>query len=241
MVTNLTSTQSDGPFMARRPGVIELVGPAGGGKTTLSTELSQYSDRILLIKPPSVRNPVNAPFFLRNLLLITPYLFSIRLNNGNRWLNRREIIWIAILNGWGDKLRQLVANKGKFILLDQGPVFLLTQLLQLEPDNLKNRSFQKWWNNLYNQWSTILDMVIILDTSNSLLLERIRNRGKWHFMKGKPDQEVYDFLTKSRENYEYVISKLVVNGHTPKILQFDTEQETLDVLVNKLYFELALI
>ncbi len=147
---------------------------------------------------------------------------------------------MAILNGWHHLLRRRVANDGKVVVLDQGPVFMLTQLHMLGPESLRSRSANKWWEGVYRQWAATLDMVVYVDTSDTQLLARICARDKWHVMKEKAEPEIFQFLALYRVAYEQVISMLTSNHSNPKVLQFDTAQESLDGIVNRLLGEFGL-
>jgi len=140
---------------------------------------------------------------------------------------------MAILKGWDHVLGRGVSNHGTVIVLDQGPVFLLAQLHCFGPESLRSQSAEKWWNGTYKQWADILDIVVWLDTSDSILMERIRTRGKGHLVKGRSEAEVFEFLARYRVAYEQVISVLKANASGPKVLRFDTAQEPLDEIVSR--------
>lgn len=221
--------------------VVELVGPAGAGKTTLSQALSRHSDSILVSKPPFIQRVVDTPFFVRHGLLLVPTLLRIFKNKGNgRCPTLREIAWMAILKGWHNLLQRGVANDGMIVVLDQGPVFMLAQLHMFGPESLRSRSANKWWEGVDRQWAATLDMVVYVDTSDTHLLERIYARDKWHVMKEKAEPEISQFLAHYRVAYEQVISSLTSNHSSPKVLRFDTARESLDGIVNRLLGEFGL-
>jgi len=147
---------------------------------------------------------------------------------------------MSILKGWHHLLEQGVANNGKAFVLDQGPVFLLAELHMFGPESLRSRSANKWWEGVYRQWAATLDMVVYVDTSDTHLLARIRARDKWHVMKEKAEPEISQFLAHYRVAYEHVISMLTSNHSSPKVLRFDTVQESLDGIVNRLLGEFGL-
>ena len=64
MVTTVNNVQTDSTIVKKPLLVVELVGPAGAGKTTLSQALSLRSDSILVGRHPSVRKVVYTPFLL---------------------------------------------------------------------------------------------------------------------------------------------------------------------------------
>jgi shikimate kinase len=233
MVTIVDSARTDDRTMERPPLVVELVGPAGAGKTTLAQALKQRSKRILIGTAPQIRRVGHIPFFARNSLLLVPTLFHLHYKNNGRWLTPREIAWMVILKGWHRVLGRQASKNGTIVVLDHGPVAMLASLRFFGPENLKSQSAKKWWDSTYKQWADTLDMVIWLDTSDATLVERIRARDVWHRVKVKSDSEAFEFLARWRPVYEQVISELTVDSHGPKVFHLDTGQESLDETVSR--------
>lgn len=219
--------------------LVELVGPAGAGKTTLAQALSRESDNIELIYKPSIQSVIDTPFFLKQFTLLLPTILRIYLN-GNRWLTKREIKWMAILNGWHRMLQKRVVDSGKILLLDQGPVFMMAQLFCFETGCLGYRSVDKWRKFVYENWAKTLDMVILLNAPNQHLLERIRSRDKWHMVKGDPDPRIFKYLENERLILEQEIAMLDINEYSPELIRFDTTQESVNDIVTKILVEFGL-
>jgi hypothetical protein len=146
---------------------------------------------------------------------------------------------MVILKGWHRVLRQ-ISKDGMIVILEHGPVFLLAQLREFGPECLRNQSAEQWWKTMYTQWAAALDMVVWLDTADTYLVERIRNRDKWHVVKGKTKPEVLEFLVHYRVAYEQIISMLTANRSGPRVLRFDTAQESLDGILDRLLAEFGL-
>ena len=85
---------------------------------------------------------------------------------------------------------------------------------------------------MLKQWASALDMVIWLDAPDAILVERIRARSKWHLVKEKPEQVANKFLARFRTSYDQIIARLTANCG-PRVLRFNTKQESLDQIVDK--------
>ena len=221
------------------PFLVELVGPAGAGKTTLFWALSRRSGRILHGSLPYYRGLADMPFYVRNGLLLTPTLLRLCQTNGRR-LTRREIAWMAILQGWHSAVRQRASSSSTAIVLDQGPVFLLARLFWLGPEGLRGQTAEKWRKSMYAHWAAALDLVVWLDASDAVLLARIRTRDKWHAVKDRSESEALEFLSRYRAAYGQVMAALTANGGGPKVLRVDTARESLEGVVDRVLTELGL-
>jgi hypothetical protein len=220
------------------PRVVEVVGAAGVGKTTLCQALNCYNEHIRLNNFPDVRKLADAPFFVRNALQLAPPLLRLYQYN-SRQLSRREFAWMLILNGWPMVLHKEVKNNNTVIILDQGPVYLLAEMSEFGPPYLKSQNAQKLWRKYYCRWAAILDMIVWLDAADMDLLERIRTRDQEHIVKDAPAPSVFKFLARYRTAYERVIAILTANAAGPRILRFDTSRERPDEIVSRLLVELG--
>ena len=216
------------------PQIVEVIGPAGAGKTTLCKILSRYNRSICLSNFPDVRKITSAPFFIWNGLQISPALLNISRHN-KRKLTRREFAWLSILHGWSGVLRKELKNRT--ILLDQGPVYLLTEVREFGSVFFREKKAEKLWQDLYSRWADSLNMVIWLDAADSELLKRIRSRGKEHVVKNESDETALAFLARYRNAYTRTICNLQVNHCGLKIRCFDTSQRSPQEIANQLLFE----
>jgi shikimate kinase len=219
--------------------IVELVGPAGAGKTTLLRALSQRNQRILVGTRLRVRRIEHIPFFVRNVVLLLPTLLRQYGQSGS--LTRQEIEVMAVVKGWHRVLGQQASNHRTVIVLDQGPVFKLAWLHELGRESLKSHTIERWRDSMLKQWAPVLDMVIWLDAPDTILLERIDARDKAHLVKGESEQDVFEFLARCRAAYEHVISMLMAKSDAPGVLRFDTAQEPLDQIVDKVLAAFGLV
>ncbi|KPK24962.1 MAG: hypothetical protein AMJ70_00285 [Dehalococcoidia bacterium SG8_51_3] len=211
--------------------IVELIGLAGAGKTTVSRALSQRDERIQVAADLELRKKEHIPIFVGNAPSLLPVF--LRRCPPSRWFTWDEIKAMVYLKGWPKVLKQQASNDNAVILLDHGPVFKLAMLQAFGPERLESGIFETWWNNMFKQWATTLDMVIWLDAPDTNLVERINFRSQRHIVKGKSEQEAGDFLIRYRTSYKQILAKLEANGG-PTILQFDTCQLSIEQIVDEL-------
>ncbi|MHC4103452.1 MAG: AAA family ATPase [Planctomycetota bacterium] len=222
--------RSNNGIKQKSPFIVELVGPAGAGKTTLARALGQRDERIRIGAELELRKMKHIPIFLANASFLLPVF--LRRCQHSRWFTWDEIKAMVYLKGWPRFLRQQASNNGAIILLDHGPVFKLAMLNAFGPERLRSKDFEEWWDNMLKQWAFTLDMVIWLDASDTNLLERINTRNQRHAVKGKPEGEAYKFLARYRTSYEQILAKLTTYKD-PTLFQFDTSQASIEQIVDE--------
>jgi deoxyadenosine/deoxycytidine kinase len=215
--------------------VIEIVGPAGAGKSTLSKALCRRDQRIA----PGVHlsKPGFVPFFIRNTLLFLP--LYLRRYRRTRWFDWKETRSMVYLKAWLPLLKRHTSHH-TLTLLDDGAIFRLVRLREFGPEITRSQLFESWWNEVFDEWVAALNLVIWLDAPYEVLTQRIDARHRWHRMKGKSHYEMYEFLARYCAAYEKVLANLTANGAA--LLRFDTHRESPDQIAEKvlpaLYTEL---
>lgn len=229
MVRTVRKGLADIPGTDELPFVVELVGPAGAGKTSLVRALTQRNERFVEGTGIKARRIANISFFVGNAVLLLPSLF--RLYRDSRWFTWEEIKTLVYLKELHRVLRRQASN-GAITILDQGPVYLLTRLHVLRGETVARQSQSRWWDSVLKHWSQTLDMVIWLDAPDAMLLERIRARNKWHAINEKPKVEAAEFLARYRASYSRIICGLRADDG-PRVVRFDTAQESLGQIMDK--------
>lgn len=215
--------------LEKHPVVVELIGPAGAGKTTLLDALNQRNENI----QPGIYLSESRKFahFIRDILHLLPtYILRYRYS---RWFTRREIRTMVYLRAWLHELRNQASNHDQIILLDHGPIYRLALLREFGPEITKSSTYRRWWSTLFHEWTAALDVIVWLDAPNSILLERIHARDRWHIIKEKSEGEALNFLTHHRTFLEQIIAEST-NDHPATLLCFDTNQESLEQIVTKI-------
>lgn len=211
--------------------IMELVGPAGAGKTTLSRTLRRRSPAIQIGSEIELQKLKYAPVFLRNFISLLPiFLRQLRYGQSFTW---DEIKYLVYLKGWHKVLMQEAGSGDAAILLDHGPVFKLATLHEFGPEKLMADGSEKWWDKIFRQWASTLDVVIWLDAPDSVLEKRINSRDQRHLVKGKTKTEVVHFLARYRASYEVTLAKLKLDVG-PLLLQFDTSQTSIDQIADEI-------
>jgi broad-specificity NMP kinase len=177
------------------------------------------------LRPSSSRMDFKFPLALLNLS-----------QRAKRKLTRREFAWLSILYGWSGMLRKEL-KKNRTILLDQGPIYLFTEVREFGPEFLREKNGEELWQDLYSRWVDSLDTVIWLDAADSELIKRIRSREKGHIVKNESDETVVAFLARYRNAYTRTICNLNINHCGLKILRFNTSQRSPDEIADQLLSE----
>jgi shikimate kinase len=221
------------------PHIVEIVGLAGAGKTALSHAMTRMDAHVHLGRFPDVRKISNAPFFLWNGLQTSLALPHPR-DNQTRKLTRREFAWMCILRGWPKRLTKSW-DSDELIILDQGPVYLLTELCEFGPEYLKINVAEEYWSSLCTRWAQTLDAIIWLDGRDEDLMARIRHRDKEHIVKRETDEATIAFLERYRRAYAHLILKLTMAHPDLPIFRFNSSQFSPEQIAANLLLELDLV
>ncbi len=223
MIPTESETRDDKASQESPGLVVELLGPAAAGKSSLLHGLTQSNESFVVGVRLRIRNIGHIPYFASNALLLLPTF--LRQYGNDRWFTWEEIKMLVYLRGWHHVLRRQAVD-GTIIILDQGPVFKLTRLYAFGPENMRRQSFDRWWDSMLKQWSLVLETVIWLDAPDATLLNRIRSRTSWHEVKDMSEQEGLRFLARYRRSYEEVISKLAAISGT-KVVRLNSDQNSI--------------
>lgn len=219
-------------MMRSKPQIVEIVGPAGAGKTTLLQVLSQRNKQIDAIF--GLLRARYILFFVANALLLLPTIWRV-------WAHQKRISWQVIrmmvhLTALHYILEADERRCRKVIVLDQGPVYMLTRLHEYGLDGITDLKLEKWWHRMLNYWAAALNLIVRLDAPNDILMQRIRTRAKWHSIKMSSKTQTHKFLTDFRARYDQIIVQLTIDKG-PSVICFDTDREPLNQIVERVLQE----
>lgn len=216
-----------------RPLIVEIVGPAGAGKTALLRALGRDPRVHAGVRIDRVRQFWEMVVHGTTILPIALAL----LNQG--W----QRLWYGLLHFV--RLRTLpraialaaAGAEAEVILLDEGPVFSLARLSVFQQANQSEGRLADAWHGELDRWSGLLDFVVWTDAPDAVLAERIRSRLKRHQIKGGSDAEVAVFLERYRQAYREILGSLTT-GNRVGMVHLDTTGLAVDVAAARLLAEL---
>ena len=212
---------------------LELVGPAGSGKSTLYRALAARSAAIA----PGV--PFGGVGHLRLGLRHVASLLPAWLGSGDRFLDEKELRSLNYVVGWAEGVEHGSAGAA-LAVFDHGPLFRIARLRAFGPRLVEGAAFRRWSEAAVRRWARLLGAVVWLDAPDALLAERIDVRDERHRMKGGESGETQRFLARYREVYDALLAEFVAAGG-PEPIRVDTSRETPDAIAARLLAQLGVV
>jgi hypothetical protein len=206
------------------PFVAEIVGPAGSGKSSLMRALA-HADRMFL-PIAGYRTPRGAPLYLSSAAAVMP----IVPRRPARAVARRQARWMIRLEASERVLRHR-SVPGTVVLFDQGPVYTLARLTRVHAPGTCSRAYQQWRSKKVRQWADILRVLIVLDAPDDVLLARVRERSKAHYLDQLDDASARDALRAERAACAAVVAELTSAGRL-RTIRIDTSGRSADELAS---------
>lgn len=218
-------SQATGETTEKVPLLVELMGPAGAGKTSV---LHALSKRHQGLRPGlGLSRFDKIPFFIRNTLSLLPTY--LRYYRHSRWFDWRESRSLVYLQAGLHRLgRQPLED---VTVLDHGPLYRLATLREFGPPLSSDERFVRWYARLFRQWSATLDMIVWLDAPNEVLLQRIRDRDRWHLTKEESEPQANAFLCRYRAAMKQLMTDSVADREITLLL-FDTSQQSVEEIAD---------
>ncbi len=213
------------------PRLIELAGPAGVGKSTLSACLV----RRLGGTPGMIWGLPVLPLLTNGALLIPRFT--------GLWLHSRSLLWdetrhMVRLRTLERALRRPAADSNGPLIFDEGPVFAMAWLRGFGHETLRQQPSAEWWRLALRQWASVLDAVVVLDAPDQVLASRIRARQHPHEVKEFSDDEIARWMARFRQALEWVLAGMAQSGG-PTVVRLSSRGEATDHIAEKLLEELS--
>lgn len=185
--------------------VVELVGPAGAGKSTLAQNVHRADSNVhvgLSIWGLPRRRLVSGAIALVPTVIVA----AVR-KRRLRWREIAQMIRLDALRRTLRRAKKAGKRGGTTILLDEGPVFAISSL-DLAIAQRGGKVPDKWRRRAIARWARLLDTVILIDAPDTKLADRIRTRAKQHRMAKRSDVAIQRFAKGFRNAFARVIGDL---------------------------------
>jgi hypothetical protein len=208
--------------------VVEIVGVAGAGKSTLARSLSSLDAGRHLAPFLDAGRVAHVPYLLQSLPAVTTVL--VRAALGSPHLSWREFKLMAYIASWPRYLQRNWRIGQTAFILDQGPAYALGRLEALGKPFTKSQAFHRFRERNIATWAKVLTHLVVLDANDETLLQRIGARDQGHETKGKPTETGYEFLRRHRLAFNRVVAEIQAAGG-PAAVAIDTGDLEADQLV----------
>jgi hypothetical protein len=186
-----------------RPPLVEIMGPAGAGKTSLVRALGTTA--------PELRAGLGVPRWKWLPALVrrlTPvFVLWLARYRRDRWFTWNEMKSIAFLDAWLSVVERPGAVRGPTVF-DHGPVYRLARIREFGPAVARSDRFERWRMAALRRWLGALDAVVSLDAPDDVLLARVDRRGHWWLSEERPLEDKQEFYARYRRAFEDAL-------HTP--------------------------
>jgi adenylate kinase family enzyme len=209
------------------PLVVELVGAAAVGKSTLVTELRRRDPGIHWLQ--RARGDGGHAAVARHAVAFAPaWLASASRSPKYAWRNARYFLRLAALE---DVVRRGASVAGSAVLLEHGPVYTLARLRAFH-EGPAPAPLARYAARLLSRWAKRLDLVIALEAPLDVLDRRLRSRDKDHAMRERSTDEFHEFVRRYRAAYATVLAELHAAGGPP-VLTLRTDRSTVAAMADR--------
>jgi AAA domain-containing protein len=195
--------------------VVELVGPAGAGKTAATRALVARAS----VEAGMIWGLPVSSLLLNGTCLIPSFI--------PLWCNARSLLWNETRHmvRLRSIRRTLLRQAPRAVIFDEGPIFALVWLRGFGHPVMRSEASAPWWRATFGQWSGLVNTIIVLDAPDELLAQRIRSRPEDHEIKQSSDREIRAWVARFREALEWVLEGLEV-GSGPTVVRLESGTDT---------------
>ena len=188
-----------------RPRVIELIGPAGVGKSEVTAQLA----RLPGVLCTSIWEVPLTELAWATFCTIPSAAMLIRRAGAPL---SRELRHIARLRALLNFLDRDELSAYRYIVLDEGAIYTLSWLHVIGHSVFADLRTNSWRHYIAALWAAQLDEVIWLDAPDTVLAHRLRTRAKRHVMANASDRSVTAFSLRYRAAFNSTIGLVQRHG-----------------------------
>lgn len=204
--------------------MIEVVGPAGAGKTSLVSALGRLHPA-WRVRP----RPGRLAHVLGGVARLPLYA---RLQRGARrsvWKEMKRVVYL-------DSLRREAgrwAGAGGVVVFDEGPLYMMARLRQYGGSLVDHPALAAWWRGTLDWWAGALAMVVRLDAPDEELRRRVRARPRQHRLQQFTDDGADAFLQSYRSIYLDLLDELRRRAPAMVVLECRTDGKEKGAVVEQ--------
>lgn len=198
---------------------MEIIGVAGTGKSTLARALVDRDQGCRIADFLHTRSAAHWRYVAHGAPRVLGLLAAtVRARPAPSW---DEVKLLVYVSEWSRYLAARPEHRSGVVVLDQGPLFALACLLWGGNPATEHPRFRSWVTESVAQWSAELGLIVWLDASDEVLLERIDDRAQRHEAKGRGRDDALGILRRHRAAYDLVVDEISRLGHPP-VRRLDT-------------------
>jgi hypothetical protein len=209
--------------------IMEIVGPAGCGKSATLGALHRIENRTAILFRFSkktnvsllVRHSVPLSLLMLRLVLIDRCTCKVCIH-GRMFLYLMRVL-----------IKERIKESKGPIFVDEGPIFMLARMSLHDCPYYSSARASGFLSEEYAFWSKTLSGVAVLDAPDSVLSDRIRHREKPHVMKEKPEESLIRFSTRWRQALKTTTVRLL-QAQALYIIHFDTSELSPDEIASRI-------
>jgi len=199
--------------------LVELVGPAGVGKSTLARAL-RSADPAVRIGPEIWGLPLSR-LAAAALALVPTIVLAILEGHRPRSSELAQMIRLGALRRTVDREARRLDG---VLVLDEGPLFGLAWLEVFGTPN-DSASRARWRREVIAEWARRLDVVVRLEAGDRVLSQRIRRRSQRHLYQNRPDGALDHLAARYRAAFDQVVAE-TVRAAPVRVNEFRTDRST---------------
>jgi len=216
------------------PLLLEMVGICGAGKTTLEEILCRCHPGIRPVIPPSKIS--YGRFLVTDMVAwLVRYLCH---HQRDRWFTKKEVCLMGYLIVWPAYICPAQPDNAVVTILNPGSVYWLGALRGFGPEIVRTSHYDAWWNRMLKRWAGLLSLIVWLDASDEVLLERVYERDHWHEVKAMPPGKALTSFARYRLQYQEITLAMAAHSGV-RVLQYRTDRLRPNEIADRVLAELG--